>query len=56
MILSLDLEDRLAVRDDVAIRMRLADGSEHPYPGTFRAADRAVYAAKDEGRDRVRSL
>lgn len=32
----------LAVRDDVAIRMRLADGSEHPYPGTFRAADRAI--------------
>jgi len=32
----------LAVRDDVVIRMRLADGSEHPYPGTFRVADRAV--------------
>jgi membrane fusion protein (multidrug efflux system) len=32
----------VATRGDAAIRMRLADGSEHPYEGVFRVADRAV--------------
>jgi membrane fusion protein (multidrug efflux system) len=32
----------VATDEEVAIRMRLADGSEHPFEGSFRVADRAV--------------